>query len=69
MWHFSWNIYHEFIETLEHEMDLRSQNDIRRIKAEVEAKGRVDRENKDLILEQLRLNAQERRKTILESIQ
>ena len=50
-------------------MDLRSQNDIRRIKAEVEAKGRVDRENKDLILEQLRLNAQERRKTILESIQ
>ena len=69
MWHFSWNFYHEFIETLEHEMDLRSQNDIRRIKAEVEAKGRVDRENKDLILEQLRLNAQERRKTILESIQ
>ena len=57
-----------FVGTLEHEFELRHQNDIKRIKAEVEAKGKMDRENRDINLERIRLEAQERRKTILESI-
>ena len=32
------------------------------------ARGKIDRENKDINLDQIRLKAQERRKTILESI-
>ena len=56
-------------ETLEHEAELRHKHDMARVKAETEAKGKVDRENKDIILEQIRLKATERRKTILESIQ
>lgn len=54
--------------TIEHEMDLRSKNEMKRIEAELKAKGKVDRENRDLTLEQIRLKASENRITVLESI-
>ena len=50
-------------------MDMRSQNDVKRIRAEVEAKGKVDRENADLLKDQLRIKERERRQTIIDSIQ
>lgn len=53
---------------MEHEFELRRKNDISRIEAEMRGKAKADRENQDLIKEQLRLKAQERRQTVLESI-
>lgn len=58
-----------FLETMEQEADLRHKNDMKRIEAEMKAKAVIERENKDITLEQIRLKAAERRKTILESIQ
>lgn len=54
--------------TLEHEMELREKNKMKLLEAEYRAKAKVDRENRDLTLEQIRLKAQESRVTILESI-
>lgn len=54
--------------TIEHEMELRHQNEMKKVEAELRAKAKVDRENRDLILEQIRLKAQENRVTVLESI-
>lgn len=42
-------------QTLEYEMDLRSKTDMKRLEAEMRAKAKVDRENQDLYLEQIRL--------------
>nr|CAD7196255.1 unnamed protein product [Timema douglasi] len=54
--------------TIEHEMDLRHKNDMKKLEAELRAKAKVDRENQDLTLEQIRLKAAENRVTVLESI-
>ncbi|XP_022914276.1 ATPase family AAA domain-containing protein 3A homolog [Onthophagus taurus] len=54
--------------TIEHEMDLRHKNEMKRVEAELKAKAKVDRENRDLTLEQIRLKATENRVTVLESI-
>lgn len=54
--------------TIEHEMDLRHKNEMKKVEAELRAKAKVDRENRDIILEQIRLKAQENRVTVLESI-
>lgn len=54
--------------TIEHEMDLRHKNEMKKVEAELRAKAKVDRENRDMILEQIRLKAQENRVTVLESI-
>uniref|UniRef100_A0A336LKC1 CSON009718 protein n=1 Tax=Culicoides sonorensis TaxID=179676 RepID=A0A336LKC1_CULSO len=54
--------------TLEHEMELREKNKMKLLEAEYRAKAKVDRENRDLTLEQIRLKAQESRVTVLESI-
>lgn len=54
--------------TLEHELETRSKYDMKRIEAEMKAKAKVDRENQDLYLEQIRLKAAENRITVLESI-
>lgn len=55
-------------QTIEHEMDLREKNKMKLLEAELRAKAKVDRENRDLTLEQIRLKAQENRVTVLESI-
>ncbi|XP_074500680.1 ATPase family AAA domain-containing protein 3-A-like [Sebastes fasciatus] len=54
--------------TIEHEMELRHKNDLHRIEAEAKARAHVERENADLIREQIRLKAAEHRQTVLESI-
>ena len=54
--------------TVEHEMELREKNKMKLLEAELRAKAKVDRENRDLTLEQIRLKAQENRVTVLESI-
>ncbi|CAG0912610.1 unnamed protein product [Notodromas monacha] len=54
--------------TLERELELRAESDSRRAKAEQEAKGKVARANHDLTMSEIKLQAEERRKTILESI-
>lgn len=54
--------------TLEHEMTLREKNKMKILEAELRAKAKVDRENRDLTLEQIRLKAEENRVTVLESI-
>jgi ATPase family AAA domain-containing protein 3A/B len=55
-------------ETIEHEAALRHKHELQKIEAETRARGQIERENKDINLEQIRLKAEERRKTILESI-
>jgi ATPase family AAA domain-containing protein 3A/B len=54
--------------TIEHEMELRHKNDMRRVEAEMKAKAIVERENRDIYLEQIKLKAAENRLTVLESI-
>ncbi|KAG2466327.1 ATAD3 protein, partial [Polypterus senegalus] len=55
--------------TIEHEMELRHKNEMLRIEAEARARAKVERENADIIREQIRLKAAEHRQTVLESIQ
>ncbi|KAG8234582.1 hypothetical protein J437_LFUL013844 [Ladona fulva] len=54
--------------TIEHEMEMRSKLEMKKLEAEYRAKAKVDRENQDLNLEQIRLKAAENRITVLESI-
>ncbi|XP_067826598.1 ATPase family AAA domain containing 3 [Heptranchias perlo] len=54
--------------TVEHEMELRHKNEMLRIEAEAKARAKVERENADLIREQIRLKAAEHRQTVLDSI-
>ncbi|KAM7410924.1 hypothetical protein PAMA_021070 [Pampus argenteus] len=54
--------------TVEHEMELRHKNDLLRVEAEAKARAQVERDNADLIREQIRLKAAEHRQTVLESI-
>lgn len=54
--------------TVEREMELRHKNEMLRVEAEARARARADRENADIIREQIRLKAAEHRQTILESI-
>ncbi|XP_063071980.1 ATPase family AAA domain-containing protein 3-like [Engraulis encrasicolus] len=54
--------------TIEHEMQLRHKNEMMRVEAESKARAKVERENADIIREQIRLKAAEHRQTVLESI-
>ncbi len=56
-------------ETVEHEAELRHKNEMLRLEAELKGRAKVDRENRDINLEKIRVEAAERRKTVLESIQ
>lgn len=49
-------------------MELRHKNDMLRVEAEARARAKAERENADIIREQIRLKAAEHRQTILESI-
>lgn len=55
--------------TVEHEMKLRAENDIKKIQAKVIAKAKTDRENHDINMERLQLESKEKRETIIQSIQ
>ena len=50
-------------------MELKHKHVVSQIDAKMRAQGKVERENRDIIMEQIRLKAVERRKTVLESIQ
>lgn len=54
--------------TVEREMELRHRNEMLRVEAEARARAKAERENADIIREQIRLQAAERRQTILESM-
>lgn len=49
-------------------MELRHRNEMLRVEAEARARAKAERENADIIREQIRLQAAERRQTILESM-
>nr|XP_014353331.1 PREDICTED: ATPase family AAA domain-containing protein 3A [Latimeria chalumnae] len=51
--------------TVEHEMELRHKNEMLKIEAEARARAKMERENADLIREQIRLKAAEHRQTSL----
>jgi len=55
-------------QTLDYEMEMRSKIDMKKLEAEVLARARVERENQDLHLEQIRLKASENRLTVMDSI-
>lgn len=55
-------------QTLEQEMEMRAKADMKRIEAETAAKAKIERENQDLYLEQIRLKAKENRGTVMEGI-
>jgi ATPase family AAA domain-containing protein 3A/B len=54
--------------TIEYESELRHKNEMARVQAEISGKTRMERENQDLALEQIRVKAAEYRTTVLESI-
>ena len=49
-------------------MDLRHKSDMKKIEAEMTARAKMERENQDLTLEQIRVKAAEKRDTVLNSI-
>lgn len=54
--------------TIEHELQLRHKYDLERIEAEVRAKAKAARENRDVNLEMMKTSEEERRKTLIEQI-
>lgn len=54
--------------TVEHEAELRHTNEMKKLEAKMKAQGVIERENKDIRLEQIRLQAQEHRETVLQSL-
>lgn len=55
-------------QTIEHEIEMKEKNRLKLLEHEMRAKAKVDRENRDINLEQIRLKAQEHRQTVLEGI-
>ncbi|XP_068212844.1 ATPase family AAA domain-containing protein 3-A [Palaemon carinicauda] len=54
--------------TLEHELEQRHKYDMKRIESEMSSKAKLERENQDLTLEQIRVRAAEDRETTLKSM-
>lgn len=54
--------------TIEYEAQLRHENEMKRLQAELMGKAKIDRENQDLTLERIKVKAAEHRETILQSI-
>jgi len=54
--------------TVEHEAELRHSNEMKKLDAKMKAQGVIERENKDIRLEQIKLKAQEHRETVLQSL-
>ncbi|XKL67925.1 hypothetical protein PGB90_003416 [Kerria lacca] len=54
--------------TIEYEMNLRSKAEQEKVKAKMKARAEFERENHDLLMEQIRVKAGENRKTVIESI-
>ena len=54
--------------TIEYEAELRHKNEMKKLEAELRGKAKIERENKDIRKEQIRLEAAEHRETVLQSI-
>ncbi|XP_065060760.1 ATPase family AAA domain-containing protein 3-A-like [Rhopilema esculentum] len=54
--------------TVEYEAELRHKNEMKKLEAKMRAQAAIERENKDVRLEQIRLKATEQRETVLQSI-
>lgn len=54
--------------TEEHEMELRVENKMKQLDGELRAKVKVDRENRDMKVDQTRLKAEVHRVNVIESI-
>ncbi|XP_045598026.2 ATPase family AAA domain-containing protein 3-A isoform X2 [Procambarus clarkii] len=54
--------------TIEHELEQRHKYDMKRLEAEMGSKAKIERENQDLTLEQIRVRASEDRETTLKSL-
>ena len=54
--------------TIEQEAELKHQYDMKKLQAELKGKAQVERENREIYLEQIKLKAAEQRQTVLESI-
>lgn len=54
--------------TIDHELEQRHKYDMKRVEAETAARARTERENQDLMLEQIRVRAAEDRETTLKSL-
>uniref|UniRef100_A0A1X7UTJ6 ATPase family AAA domain-containing protein n=1 Tax=Amphimedon queenslandica TaxID=400682 RepID=A0A1X7UTJ6_AMPQE len=54
--------------TIEYEANLRHKNEMLRLEAELKGKAKIERENRDLNLEKIRVKAAENRVTVLESV-
>nr|XP_053654625.1 ATPase family AAA domain-containing protein 3-A-like [Cherax quadricarinatus] len=54
--------------TIEHELEQRHKYDMKRLEAKMIAKSKIERENQDLTLEQIRVRAAEDRETTLKSL-
>ncbi|KRZ33212.1 ATPase family AAA domain-containing protein 3 [Trichinella pseudospiralis] len=54
--------------TIEEELKLKHQYDVQRVEQEARARAAVERENREIYLEQLRVREKERRTTVLEAI-
>lgn len=57
-----------YLATIEFESDLRHKNEMKQIEAKIRGEAIVEKENRDIRLERFQMEAQERRKTVLESI-
>ncbi|XP_065363366.1 ATPase family AAA domain-containing protein 3A homolog [Calliphora vicina] len=55
-------------QTIEHEIEMKEKNRLKLLEHEMRVKAKVDRENRDINLEQIRLRAQEQRTTVMEGI-
>jgi len=54
--------------TVEHESELRHQNEMKRLAAKMEAQAKIERDNRDIHMEKIRLETAEYRETVLQSI-
>ncbi|KAL7667889.1 hypothetical protein ACOME3_008616 [Neoechinorhynchus agilis] len=55
--------------TVEYEAQLKYEFDMKKMKAEHKARAEMERENRDVYLEQIKVKASEHRKTVLEGVQ
>ncbi|XP_033097761.1 ATPase family AAA domain-containing protein 3-B-like [Anneissia japonica] len=54
--------------TIEYEAELRHKNEMTKLEAELRGKAKIERENKDIRADQIRLKASEHRETVLQSL-
>ncbi|KAI0989418.1 hypothetical protein GJ496_010712 [Pomphorhynchus laevis] len=55
-------------QTSEYEAEVKHQYDMKRLEAELKGKAKIERENRDIYLEQLKLKAEEHRRTVMDGI-